>query len=507
MEFLPFLLFSTSFILFLIQILKARKRIPKVTNKTHKILPPGPWNLPIIGSIHHLIGSLPHHRLKHLSKIHGPIMHLKLGEVSTIVISSPKYAKEILKTYDSIFAQRPHQIGADIMCYGSTDIATAPYGSYWKQLRRICSQELLCTKRVRSFQSIREQEVSHLIKYISNNIGSCINVSEKVTCMTSAITSRAAFGKICKDQQEFLLLIKKLIKLAEGFIVVDLFPSQKWLHVISGMKPKLEELHKKFDNIIENIIKEAVEKSYDEGETVEGFLSVLLRIKDDDDALECPLTIDNIKAVILDMFVAGSDTSSAIIEWAISEMLKNPTVMIKAQQEVRQHFGTKGYIDETSLQELKYLKAIIKETLRLHPPFPLLLPRECRETCEINGYTILEGNKVIVNAWAIGRDPEYWTEAEMFFPERFLDSGIDYKGSNIEYIPFGAGRRICPGILFGVSSIELSLAELLYHFNWELPSGVTMENLEMTESLSSSSRRKTDLILVPVSCFNNVPAS
>lgn len=202
------------------------------------------------------------------------------------------------------------------------------------------------------------------------------------------------------------------------------------------------------------------------------------------------------------MFVAGSDTSSAIIEWAISEMLKNPTVMIKAQQEVRQHFGSKGYIDETSLQELKYLKAIIKETLRLHPPFPLLLPRECRETCEINGYTIHAGNKVIVNAWAIGRDPEYWSEAERFIPERFLDCAIDYKGSNMEYIPFGAGRRICPGILFGVSSIELALAELVYHFNWELPSGLTLENLEMTEALSSSSRRKNDLILVPVSCYN-----
>lgn len=307
LSFLPFLLFSTSFILFLTQILKLVKRILRVTTKVQKnVLPPGPWTLPIIGSIHHLIGSLPHHSLRTLSKIYGPIMHLKLGEVSTIVISSPEFAKEILKTYDTIFAQRPHQIGADIMCYGSTDIATAPYGTYWKQLRRLCSQELLCTKRVRSFQSIREEEVSNLIKCISNNIGSCINLSEKVACMTSSITSRAAFGKICKDQQEFILLIKKLVKIAEGFIIIDLFPSQKWLHVISGMKPKLEELHRKFDSIIENIIKEAVMTKKVEGETIEGFLSVLLRIKDHDEALECPLTIDNIKAVILVSYIVFS---------------------------------------------------------------------------------------------------------------------------------------------------------------------------------------------------------
>ncbi|KAJ1410778.1 Cytochrome P450 [Sesbania bispinosa] len=303
-SFLPFLLFSFSFILFLSQILKVGKRF-KVTAKTHN-LPPGPWKLPLIGSIHHLIGSLPHHRLRELAQTYGPLMHLKLGEVSTIVVSSPEVAKEVLKTYDAIFAQRPHQVGADIMCYGSTDIATTPYGGYWKQLRRICLLQLLGTKRVRSFQSIREQEVSNLITYISNNTGSSLNLSEKVASMTSAITSRAAFGKKCKDQQEFISLTKKLVRMAEGFIVFDLFPSQKWLHLISGMKPKLEELHRNFDMIIENIIREVVTEKGSEGDQVEGLLSVLLNIKDYDDALEYPLTIDNIKAVILHLLHADA---------------------------------------------------------------------------------------------------------------------------------------------------------------------------------------------------------
>lgn len=211
------------------------------------------------------------------------------------------------------------------------------------------------------------------------------------------------------------------------------------------------------------------------------------------------------------MFVAGSDSTSAVIEWAISEMLRNPRVMTRAQEEVRKVFGgNKGYTGETDLQELKFLKAVIKETLRLHPPFPLLLPRECRETCEIKGYTIPAGSKVIINAWAIGRDPEYRGdegEAEKFCPERFLDSPIDYKGSNMEFIPFGAGRRMCPGISFGMSSIEITLAHLLYHYDWELPSGTTKEDLEMTEALGSSSRRKTDLILVPISYNPAIPVS
>ncbi|RDY12970.1 Premnaspirodiene oxygenase, partial [Mucuna pruriens] len=493
-SFLPFLLFSLSFILFLWQILKVRKRSKLVRVKTLN-LPPGPWKLPLIGSIHHLFGALPHHRLRELAQKYGPLMHLKLGEVSTIVVSSSEVAKEVLKTHDAIFAQRPHQVGADIMCYGSTDIATAPYGGYWKQLRRICSQELLSNKRVRSFQSVREEEVLNLVRYIATKTGSCVNLSEKVAYMTSAITARATFGEKCKDQEDFISLIKKLVRLAEGLVVFDLFPSHKWIHVISGEKPKLEELHRKFDVIIGNIIREAEKKS---GKVeVDSLLSVLLNIKNHE-ALEHPLTIDNIKAVMLDMFVAGTDTSSAVIEWAISEMLKNPRVMTKAQEEVRKVFGSKGYTNETSLEELKFLKAVIKETLRLHPPFPLLLPRECRETCEIKGYTIPARNKVIVNAWAIARDPECWSEAEKFYPERFMDCPIDYRGSNIEFIPFGAGRRICPGILFGISGIELCLAHLLYHYNWELPNG-TKENLEMSEALGSSSRRKTDLILVPIS--------
>lgn len=293
-SFLPFFLYSLSFILLVSQFLKVGKR-SKISVETLN-LPPGPWKLPLIGSIHHLVGSLPHHRLRELALKHGPLMHLKLGEASTIVVSSPEVAKDVMKTYDATFAQRPHQIGADIMCYGSTDIATAPYGGYWKQLRRICSQELLSNARVRSFGSIREEEVMNLVRYIETKTGSCVNLSEKVACMTSGITARAAFGVQCKGQEEFISVVKKLVKLSEGVVIFDLFPSHKWIHVISGEKPRLEELHRKYDVIIGNIIREA-EKNIGEVE-VNSLLSVLLNIKNEG-ALEYPLTIDNIKAVML----------------------------------------------------------------------------------------------------------------------------------------------------------------------------------------------------------------
>jgi cytochrome P450 len=199
-----------------------------------------------------------------------------------------------------------------------------------------------------------------------------------------------------------------------------------------------------------------------------------------------------------DITITGTVTSSTTLEWAFSEMLKNPRVLRKAQAEVRQVFETRGNIDEMALKELKYLKAVIKETLRFHPPGPLLLPRECMETCEISGYTIPAGAQVFLNAWAIGRDQKYWSEGEKFYPERFVDCSIDYKGSDFEFLPFGAGRRICPGILFSEPNIELPLAQMLYYFDWKLPYGTSHESFDMTESFGATVKRKSELFVIPI---------
>ncbi|EEF27942.1 cytochrome P450, putative [Ricinus communis] len=199
----------------------------------------------------------------------------------------------------------------------------------------------------------------------------------------------------------------------------------------------------------------------------------------------------------MDMFTAGSETSAMTVEWAMAEVMRKPVVLKKAQEEVRQKLGTKGGIHEEGLQELNYLKLVIKETLRLHPPLPLLLPRECRKSCVIGGYDIPTKSRLMVNVWAIGRDPNYWIDPEKFFPERFLDSAIDYKGNNFEFLPFGAGRRMCPGVSFGIADVEFPLAMLLYHFDWTLPSGKKPEDLDMTECLGGGARKKEDLCLIP----------
>ncbi|KAI3515133.1 hypothetical protein L1887_13884 [Cichorium endivia] len=464
-----------------------------VSSKSKKNLLPEPWRLPIIGHMHHLIGTMPHRGVMDLARKYGPLMHLQLGEVSTIVVSSPKWAKEILTTYDITFANRPETLTGEIVAYHNTDIVLAPYGEYWRQLRKLCTLELLSAKKVKSFQTLREEECWSLVQSIrSSGSGIPINLSENIFKMIATILSRAAFGKGIKDQREFTEIVKEILRQTGGFDVADIFPSKKFLHHLSGKRGRLTKIHNKLDNLINNIIAEHPgNKSNTSNETL---LDVLLRLKD---SVEFPLTADNVKAVILDMFGAGTDTSSATVEWAISELIRCPRAMNKVQTELRQALNGKEKIHEEDIQDLKYLNLVIKETLRLHPPLPLVMPRECREPCTLAGYHIGNKTKLIVNVFAINRDPEYWQEAESFIPERFENSVTNIMGADYEYLPFGAGRRMCPGAALGLANVQLPLANILYHFDWRLPNGTRNEDLDMTESFGATVQRKSELLLVP----------
>ncbi|KAL0353521.1 UNVERIFIED_CONTAM: cytochrome [Sesamum angustifolium] len=378
---------------FSLLILIFMKLVNRIQSKHSALnLPPGPRKIPFIGNMHLLVGPLPHHALRGLAMKYGPLMHLQLGEVSTVIVSSPDVAEEVMKTQDTTFASRPEILAAKVMSCDCPGIIFSTYGDYWRQLRKICTAELLSSKCVQSFRSLREEEFLDLCRWIASKAGSPINLTVKVYLSAYSLTAKAAFGN-------------------------------------SG-KTDVKEKHDLVD--------------------------VLLKCQEDENIL--PLTSAQIKSVLLDIFGAGSETSATTVDWAMSEMLRNPSALKKAQDEVRNVFRGKNVVDEARLNELKFLKSVIKETLRLHPPAPLLLPRESNESCKIDGYDIPIKTRVIVNAWAIGRDTKYWEQPECFQPERFLDSSVDYKGNNFQYIPFGAGRRICPGISFGIANVELPLA-------------------------------------------------
>ena len=199
------------------------------------------------------------------------------------------------------------------------------------------------------------------------------------------------------------------------------------------------------------------------------------------------------------MFVAGTDTTSSTLEWTMTELARHPQVMKKAQQEVRDIVAGEGKVEETShLHQLHYLKAVIKETMRLHPPVPLLVPRESMDDCILDGYEIPAKSRLLINTYAIGRDPESWENPLDYNPERFVGGDIgDFKGQDTRFLPFGGGRRGCPGYSFGLATVEIALARLLYHFDWELPYGVEADDMDLSEIFGLATRKKSALILVP----------
>ncbi|CAD6211143.1 unnamed protein product [Miscanthus lutarioriparius] len=465
-------------------------QLVKMALKPRRRLPPGPWKLPIIGSMHHLVNVLPHRALRDLADVHGPLMMLQLGQTPLVVASSKETARAVLKTHDPNFATRPKLLAGEIVGYEWVDILFAPSGDYWRKLRQLCADEILSPKRVLSFRHIREEEVMLRVEEIRE---------------AGPSTPRRVPGRVREEAQERGGVPggdQGRRRLSSGFNIPDLFPT--WTTVLAkltGMTRSLKEIHKTVDTILEEIIEERKHIRDDKikggaaAEDVdENLVDVLIGLQEKG-GFGFQLTNSIIKAIILDMFAGGTGTSGSAMEWGMSELMRNPPVMKKLQAQIREAFRGKTVVTEGELQarNLQYMKLVIKEALRLHPPAPLLVPRESIEECELDGYTVPAKSRVIINAWAIGRDPKYWEDADEFKPERFEDGSRDFTGGSYEFLPFGSGRRMCPGFNYGLASMELAFVGLLYHFDWSLPEGVT--EVDMGEKPGLGVRRRTPLIL------------
>ena len=274
----------------------------------------------------------------------------------------------------------------------------------------------------------------------------------------------------------------------------------KCLLPYQGLARRLKKTRNGFDEMLEHIIKDHEHPSNNQQKKdfVDILLSLMNQPMDAQDEQKYVINRTNIKAIILDMIAAALDTSAAAIEWGISELLRHPSAMKRLQNELETVVGMNRQVEETDLAKLPYLNMVAKETLRLYPVGPLLVPHESLEDVTVDGYFIKKKSRIIINAWAIGRDPKAWSDnAEMFYPERFEDSSIDIKGHDFQLLPFGSGRRGCPGIQLGLTTVKLVLAQLVHCFNWELPEGMSLDDLDMSEKFDLSMPRSQHLLAVP----------
>ncbi|KAL6199007.1 hypothetical protein ACLB2K_028795 [Fragaria x ananassa] len=462
-------------------------------------LPPSPTRLPLIGNLHQL-GTLPHRSLGTLSKKHGPLMLLHLGQVPTLVVSSAEMAKEVMKTHDTVFSSRPKTTAANILAYGCYDIGFAPYGEYWRQVRKLCVLELLSLKRVQQFQYAREEEIGVLVNRIRKAcLGqSPINLSEMLIKASNNIMSRCVLGQNFVEQNGswFGELARTLMTQIMGFSLGDFFPSLSWIDSLRGLIARLNKTFVEVDGFLDQLIEE--HKTANREVESKDFVDILLQLQKDSSP-EFELTRDNLKAILVDMLIGGSDTTSTALEWLMAELMRNRSVMAKLQEEVRRVVGKKARVDVSDLEQMDYLKCVIKEALRLHPPAPLLVPRETIAAVELGGYYIPAKTSVLVNAFAIQRDPEFWDRPEEFLPERFEGNSVDFRSQDFQFIAFGGGRRGCPGVNFAVAAAEYELANLMYWFDWKLPSGSALaETLDMTEVYGLTVHKKCPLQVVSV---------
>ncbi|XP_043688287.1 cytochrome P450 71A1-like [Telopea speciosissima] len=476
--------------------------ISKFVRSTKKSnLPPSPPKLPFIGNLHQL-GTLPHRSLRALSHKYGPLMFMQLGSSPTLVVSSAEILEEITKSQDVVFSSRTRMAAGEKIFYGWNGLAFASYGEHWRQMRKFCVLELLSVKRVQSFKFDREEEVGILIEKVNHScqMGNSVNITDLLLITSNNLISRVALGGKYQgednNESKVWLLTRELISIFGIFCVREFFPLLGWIDKLTGLDTKINMTFKRLDAFLDQVIQEHLRgKKDDKQSNPEDFVDLLLQALKDS-TFNIPLTHNNIKGILLDMFVGGIDTTAVTVEWALAEVIRNPRVMKKAQEEVRRVVDKKSRVEEDDICKMDYLKSIITESLRLHLASPLI-PRETTRDTDIKGYHVPSKTRVFINAWEIQRDPKLWDNPEEFIPERFTNSPIDFKGQDFKYIPFGTGRRSCPGMSFALASSVLILANLLCCLDWELPGNSKREDIDMTEAFGIALFKKDPLYLLP----------
>ncbi|KVI06615.1 cytochrome P450 CYP82D47-like [Cynara cardunculus var. scolymus] len=455
---------------------------------------------PITGHLKLFGGSSnpPHIALGSMAVKYGPIFTVRLGVNRILVVNNWKIAKEIFTIHDAIVSSRPSFTAAKILGYNYAMFGIAPYGPYWREMRKIASTELLSSRRLEQYKHILVSELESSIRNMyelwrekGDGQGKVLVDMKKwfgeldMNVMIRMVAGKRLSGATNSEEEKEMnrcrRVMREFFQFLGLFVVGDALPFLRWLD-LGGHEKAMKRVAKDIDCIIGKWLDEHRMKR-DSSQAIEerDFMDVMISAvktgglgAHDADAI--------IKSTCLDILASSADTLTVMLTWTLSLLLNNPHALQKAQEEIDKHVGNERQVDDSDINKLVYLQAIVKETLRLYPAAPLAAPRQFSEDCTLAGYHVPKGTWLMVNIWKLQHDPEIWSDPYEFRPERFLDEThmhVDVKGRNFELIPFGAGRRYCPGIGLALQILHIVLATLLQNFDISTPND---EAVDMTES-------------------------
>ncbi|QHO43567.1 hypothetical protein HN873_016966 [Arachis hypogaea] len=481
----------------------------------------GAW--PILGHLPLLRGSQPLHKtLGAMADKYGPLFTIKLGGTETIVVSNWEIAKECFTTNDMAVSSRPKTIAMENLTYNFAAFGLGPYGPYWRELRKIVTLELLSNRRIELLGDVRVSEVQASVNELyslwsrkKNNDGYVlVEMKEWFSRLTfntvlRMIAGKRYFGGATADAvpaaggeekaKKCLKLIKDFMHLLGLFTVGDAIPTLRWMD-FGGHERAMKKTAKELDSVLSEWLEEHKINFGKKASSERDFMDVMISILGESKIHGFDAdTI--IKATTMSMIAGGTDTTSVTLTWALCLLLRNPRTLKKVKEELDSQIGRERCITESDLNKLVYLQAIVKETLRLYPAGTLGAPREFIENCTLGGFHVKKGSRLIANIWKIQSDPSIWSDPLEFKPERFLTThkDIDVKGQHFELLPFGSGRRICPGISFALRMVHFALARFLHSFEILQPS--PDEPIDMTGILGLSYTKTTPIEILIKPCL------
>ncbi|XP_004232064.1 geraniol 8-hydroxylase-like [Solanum lycopersicum] len=473
-----------------------------ISNGSNKKLPPGPIPLPLIGNLHNIVGDQPHKSLARLAQIYGPMMSLRMGQITTVVISSSAVAKQVLQKQDLAFSSRtiPDAICANN--HHQFSVVFLPAASRWRSLRKILNSNMFSSNKLDATQHLRSQRMQDFIGYCSkcSQTGESVNIGKAafetmVNLLSNTIFSKDVVDPYANSGKEFKDVIRSVLEESGKPNFADYFPLLKRIDPQGIRRRTGKHFDKLLHHIMKGLIDERLEKRRkSQNGSRTDFLQVMLNTSEED-----PQAIDrdHIQHLCLDLFVAGTDTTSSTLEWAMVEVMRKPYIMNKARSELADVIGKGTIIEEVDIARLPYLQCIVKETLRMHPPVPFLI-RKVDQDVEACGYFVPKDSQVLVNVWSIGRDPATWEDPLTFKPERFWNLKMGVLGLDFELIPFGAGRRICPGLTMATTILSTMLGSLLNSFDWKAEGEIAAEDLDVEEKFGITLARSRPLRAIPI---------